>query len=96
MQIISKKINVKATNNFYIRYVFYLITIVSDAWFLESIWIQNILLNIDTTLVCKKNAPCAKKNAPMCKKNAPPRFGVFKKILNNKNNLLVKVKFMKK
>ena len=24
------------------------------------------------------------------------RFGVFKKVLNNKNNLLVKVKFMKK
>ena len=32
----------------------------------------------------------------VCKKNAPPRFGVFKKVLNNKNNLIVKVKFMKK
>ena len=29
-------------------------------------------------------------------KKCTPRFGVFKKVLNNKNNLLVKVKFMKK
>ena len=36
------------------------------------------------------------KKCTMFKKNAPPSFGVFKKILNNKNNLLVKVKFMKK
>ena len=31
----------------------------------------------------------------ICKKDAL-HFGVFKKVLNNKNYLLVKVKFMKK
>ena len=41
-----------------------------------------------STLVCKKNAPCAKKMHP-------PFWGI-QKVLNNKNNLLVKVKFMKK
>ena len=47
------------------------------------------------TLVCKKNAPCAKKTHPCAKKMHPPFWGI-QKVLNNKNNLLVKVKFMKK
>ena len=58
--------------------------------------IKSIASSEDDTLVCKKNAPCAKKTHPCAKKMHPPRFGVFKKVLNNKNNLLVKVKFMKK
>ena len=50
---------------------------------------------IQYTSVQKKCTMC-KKNAPMCKKKAPPPFWGIQKVLNNKNNLLVKVKFMKK
>ena len=52
------------------------------------------LFKMSNTLVCKKMHH-VKKMHP-CAKKCTPSFGVFKKVLNNKNNFLVKVKFMKK
>ena len=53
---------------------------------LNIIYQQQIIKYI--TLVCKKMHHVQKK--------APPFWGIQKKVLNNKNNHLVKVKFMKK
>ena len=51
--------------------------------------------DIFVTLVCKKMHHVKKKRTHVQKKCTPPFWGI-QKVLNSKNNLLVKVKFMKK